>query len=155
MGFQIHSLPARYFAHLFELNDKDLMKHQARRQRVDAKPGVPCRVSLEDAEIGETVILVNYTHQAADSPYRSTHAVFVREGAKRAMPSVGEVPEVLSSRLISLRGFDDAHMMIHADVVQGSDLATAITKAFEDQNIAYIHLHNAKPGCFAATVTRA
>jgi hypothetical protein len=155
MGFQIHSLPLEDFADLFTLSDVELAKMNARRQTVKSKPGTPCRVSMVDADVGDTVILINYEHQPANSPYKATHAIFVREGAPQAQLAVGEVPEVLRSRLVSLRLFDRSHMMIDADVVQGDGLADAITKAFENEQVAYAHLHNAKPGCFAASVTRA
>lgn len=110
---------------------------------------------MADAEVGETVILLNYEHQPAQSPYKATHAIFVREGATQAQLAVGEVPEVLRSRIISLRLFDKDHMMTDADVLQGDGLADAIKAAFENDHVAYAHLHNAKPGCFAAVVTRA
>ncbi len=154
MSFQIHSLPAEDFAHLFALSDANLAKRNACRQVVQSKPGTPCRVSMADAEVGETVILLNYEHQPARSPYKATHAIFVRENVQQAALKVGEVPEVLRSRIISLRFFDRNHMMIDADVVQGDGLADAIKAAFEDDAICYAHLHNAKPGCFAASVTR-
>lgn len=155
MSFQIHSLPAEDFADLFALSDEELSKINACRQTVQSKPGTPCRVSMTDAEIGETVILLNYQHQVANSPYNANHAIFVREGAAQAQLAIGEIPEVLRSRLISLRLFDSNHMMIDADVFQGEDLADAIKNAFENEQVAYAHLHNAKPGCFAASVTRA
>ncbi|MCZ0813937.1 DUF1203 domain-containing protein [Roseovarius sp. EGI FJ00037] len=155
MGFQIHSLPAEDFAHLFTLSDSELAKISVCRQVVQSKPGTPCRVSMADAEVGETVILLNYEHQPANSPYKASHAIFVREGAPQAELAVGEVPEVLRSRLISLRLFDRNHMMIDADVLHGENLAEAITMAFECEHVSYAHLHNAKPGCFAAAVTRA
>jgi hypothetical protein len=155
MSFQIHALPAEHFAPLFGMSGQELAKVQATRMVVDAKPGYPCRVSLADAEVGETVILVNYQHQAADSPYRSAHAIFVREHAKRAFPERGEVPEVLTTRLISARAFDDKHYMVNADVVDGKDLHEVIPAMLRDAGVAYLHLHNAKPGCFAARVTRA
>ncbi len=155
MSFQIHSLPAEDFADLFDLSDAELVDKNACRQIVQSKPGTPCRVSMADAEVGETVILLNYAHQPEQSPYRATHAIFVREGAQQAKLPVGVVPEVLRSRVISLRLFDSDHMMIDADILQGDDLADAITTAFENDQVAYAHLHNAKPGCFAASVTRA
>lgn len=155
MSFQIHSLPAEDFADLFALSDAELANRDACRQIVQSKPGTPCRVSMADAEVGETVILTNYEHQSEKSPYRSTHAIFVRENAPQAHLAVGEVPEVLRSRVISLRLFDRNHMMIDADVVQGDDLVDAIKTAFENDQVSYAHLHNAKPGCFAASVTRA
>lgn len=155
MSFQIHSLPAEDFADLFALSDTELVKRNACRQIVQSKPGTPCRVSMADAEVGETVILLNYEHQAAHSPYKASHAIFVRENAPQAQLNVGEVPEVLRSRIISLRLFDRHHMMIDADVLQGDELADAVKAAFEDEQVSYAHLHNAKPGCFAAAVTRA
>ena len=155
MDFQIAALPAHEFKDLFDLSDAELAARQARRIIVDTMPGTPCRVSLKDAEVGETVLLLNYTHQAEDSPYRATHAIFVREGAEQAKPAVNEVPAVLQERLISLRLFDQQHMMIDADVVEGRDLSNALSIAFDDPNVAYAHLHNAKPGCFHASAHRA
>lgn len=154
MRFQIHSLPAEDFADLFRLSDDALAKRNACRQIVQSKPGTPCRVSMADADIGETVILLNYAHQPEPSPFQATHAIFVRQGAPRAKLAVGEVPDVLRSRLISMRLFDRNHMMIDADVLQGDGLAEALTKAFESDQVSYAHLHYAKPGCFAASVTR-
>ena len=155
MSFQIHALPAEDFAPLFDLTEEALAARQACRKVVEASPGVPCRISLAEAEAGETVILVNYEHQPGNSPYRSSHAIYVREGVAQARLARGEVPEILRTRLISLRLFDAAHMMIGADVVDGTELAAAIETAFEDGNVAYAHLHIARPGCFAASVTRA
>jgi hypothetical protein len=154
MNFQIKPLQAAEFAHLFELNDEELVAQHACRQIVTAKPGTPCRVSMEDVDVGETVILVNYKHQPRESPYQASHAVFVRENARQATLAVNEVPEVIRSRLISLRFFDRLHMMIDAEVVKGDKVAEEITKAFENDKVAYAHLHNAKPGCFAASVHR-
>ncbi|MEM9341514.1 MAG: DUF1203 domain-containing protein [Pseudomonadota bacterium] len=154
MNFQIHPLRAEDSAHLFTLTDEELASQQARRQIVTQKPGTPCRVSMQDADIGETAILFNYQHQPENSPYRASHAVFVRENAKQAVLDVNEVPEVIRSRLISLRFFDKEHMMIDADVVQGETVAQALSDAFENDDIAYAHLHNAKPGCFAASAHR-
>lgn len=155
MTFQIQALPAAPFSHFFDMTDAELSSHQACRQTVTTTPGTPCRVSMADADIGETVILVNYTHQPANSPYQATHAIFVREGAQQATIAVNEVPEVIRSRLISVRLFDKDHMMIDAEVVPGDTVSDVISAAFETAEVAYIHLHNAKPGCFAASVVRA
>lgn len=154
MNFQIKALPRTEFAHLFELTDAELAERQACRQVVTAKPGTPCRVSMADAEVGETVILLNYAHQPEKSPYRATHAIFVREHAQQADIAVNDVPEVIRSRLISVRLFDRNHMMVDADVVPGNMVSSVISKAFDNPEIAYIHLHNAKPGCFSASVQR-
>jgi len=154
MSFQIHALSPEPFAELFRMSDRELADISAARMIADAKPGYPCRVSLIDAEVGETVLLLNYEHQPNPSPYRAAHAIFVREHAEQAFPAVGEVPPVLTSRLISLRAFDQDHYMIAADVVDGQRLSIAIPEILENKEVAYIHLHNAKPGCFSAKVTR-
>ena len=154
MSFQIHALPAEEFVDLFSMSGEELAQRRAVRMTADAKPGYPCRVSLVDAEVGETVILVNYEHLPAESPYRSSHAVFVRESAAQAQPDVGVVPEMLASRLISVRAFDTEDSMVDADVVAGSELQTLIAAMFADMNVAYLHLHNARQGCFAARATR-
>jgi hypothetical protein len=155
MSFQISALPATPFVGLFSLTDEELAARGAVRKVVDTCPGVPCRVSLADAEIGETVLLVNYAHQPASSPYRATHAIFVREGVEEAHPRKDEVPQLLRSRLLSIRAFDEAGMMVEADVVDGENLEPVIRRMLANASAAYLHLHYAKPGCYAARVDRA
>lgn len=154
MPFQIHALAENQFQALFELPECELKGLNARRETVTVKPGAPCRISLEDADIGESVILVNYEHQPADSPYRSSHAIYVREGVRQAALGVGEVPEVIRSRLISVRVFDDSHSMIAAEIIDGDRVSEKIGTQFANPAASYIHLHFAKRGCFAASVTR-
>jgi hypothetical protein len=155
MNFQITPLPLAQFTPLFALSDEELAARNIVRRVVDRYPGFPCRVSLEDAPLGETVLLLNYEHQPADTAYRSSHAIFVRERAHEATPAVNEIPEVLRRRLLSVRGFDARGLMAKADVVEGAALADAIADFFASHDVAYLHLHNAKPGCYAARVDRA
>jgi len=154
MSFQIHALAAETFAPLFNLPESDLAAIPARKVLADEKPGYPCRVSLADAEVGETVLLINYEHQPNHTPYRASHAIYVRQGSAQAFPAVGEVPAMLTCRLISIRAFDREHNMVRADVVEGKCLSEAIPRMLDDAGIDYLHLHNAKLGCFAAKVTR-
>jgi hypothetical protein len=155
MTFRITGLPPERFRHLFGLPDEELARHGAVRVVADAKPGYPDRVALRDAEIGERLLLLNYTHQPADNPYRASHAIFVLEGAEEAYDQVGTVPEVIRSRSISLRAFDEQDLMIDADLVQGVDLEAAIGRLLADARVAYLHAHYAKRGCYAARVDRA
>jgi hypothetical protein len=155
MNFRISGLPLAQFAPLFSLSDEELKARNVVRRIADKKPGFPCRVSLRDAEPGESLLLLNYEHHAVATPYRSSHAIYVCEKAEQATPGVNEVPPVLSSRLLSVRAFDAAGFMTSADVVQGAELAHAIEQLFSDDRVAYLHLHNAKPGCYAARVDRA
>lgn len=155
MDFIISGLPRARFEALFGLTEADLAARGVVRQRVHAHPGSPCRVSLEDAAVGEDVLLLNYEHQPAASPYRASHAIFVREGAAEYQPVPGAVPEVLRRRILSVRAFDAAGMMVAAEVVPGSTLEPVIAASLGDPRTAYLHLHNAGPGCFAARVDRA
>jgi hypothetical protein len=155
MTFHITGLPLSDFAPLFALPSEELARQGALRRIADRKPGFPCRVSLRDAEPGESVILLNYEHLPVASPYRSSHAIYVREQAEQACLEPGEVPELLRSRLLSLRAFDRHGMMVAADVVQGSAVDTVIEQLLAVAEVEYLHIHNAKAGCYAARVDRA
>jgi Protein of unknown function (DUF1203) len=155
MDFRVSGLPLAEFAPLFSLTDEQLAARGIVRRTADERPGFPCRVSLKDAETGERLLLLNYEHLSVASPYRSSHAIYVREHAAEAQPAVNEIPEVLAIRLLSLRAFDEAGMMRSADVVHGKNIVSLIERMFGDEQVAYIHVHNAKPGCFAARIDRA
>ena len=155
MSFRITGLDPAPFRHLFGLTDEALIAQGARRYLVDQKPGFPDRVEVRDLEPGETAILVNYTHQPADTPYRASHAIFVREGAEERYEAVDSVPEVLRSRTLSLRAFDGEHMLADATAVDGSAAGDAIERLFGDPAVAYIQAHYAGPGCYAARIERA
>jgi Protein of unknown function (DUF1203) len=154
MSFRITGLSPEPFRRLFGLPDEELRRLGARRYVVDAKPGFPDRIEVRDADPGETVLLVNHTHQPADNPYRASHAIFVREGAETPYEAVDEVPEAMRRRLLSLRAFDRDNLMIDADVVGGDEAQRLIGRLFEDPRVAYIHAHYAKRGCFAARIDR-
>ncbi|MEM7711850.1 MAG: DUF1203 domain-containing protein [Pseudomonadota bacterium] len=154
MTFQIHPLSADPFTPLFDLTDDDLAARGARRMVADSHPGFPCRVTLADAPVGEEVILANHVHQPANSPYRASHAVYVRRSARPSRPAPGAVPEVLSRRTLAVRGFDAAAMMRRAEIVEGADLSAALDAMLADEEIADVHIHFAARGCFAARATR-
>jgi hypothetical protein len=155
MHFRISGIDPAPFHHLFELNDAELAAQRAKRYVADSKPGFPCRISLEDAEPGETVILAPFAHQTVSTAYQSAGPIFVREGAKERFEAVDIVPEQLMTRLLSLRAYDDTGMMIDADVVEGRELTAHITRFFDNAETAYIHAHFARRGCYAARIDRA
>lgn len=155
MSFRICGLAATDFQHLYGLGDSQLAAHGAKRMRVDAHPGYPDRIELRDVAIGETVLLLNHTHQPADTPYRASHAIFVREGATESAVATNEMPDALRHRTISLRAFDADHMMVDADLVEGRELAGLVEKFFGNPAVAYLQAHYAKRGCYAARVERA
>ena len=155
MSFRIQGLPVAPFTPLFDMGEQELAARGVVRRVADRQPGFPCRVSLRDAQPGEAVLLLNYEHLPVPGPYRSRHAIYVREHAEEYKPDVNEIPEVLCSRLLSVRAFDPSGMMVGADVVAGVGVAAVIERQFANPTVAYLHLHNAKPGCFAASVVRA
>src|ERR1700710_1596734 len=154
MSFRITGLSAEPFLSLYGLSDEELVRAGALRYLVDKSPGFPDRIEMRDAEVGETVLLLNHVCQPARTPYRSTHAIFVREGATRAYDRVGEIPDVLRRRLLSLRAYDEADMMLDADVADGGELEPLVARLFESPAVSYIHAHNAKRGCYAGRIDR-
>ena len=152
MPFVISGLSPEAFQPLFGLPDDDLHKNRARRMVVDG-PGYPERIEMRDAEPGEVLLLVNFEHQGADTPFRSSHAVYVREGAKERWAGTA-IPPVLAKRLLSLRAFSDDGMLVDADVVEGAHAEAVIERLFADPAVAYIHAHYARPGCYAARIER-
>jgi hypothetical protein len=155
MRFQVSGLAVEPFAPLFGLSDAELATRDIVRQTANKSPGFPCRVSLVDAVPGETLLLLNFEHLAVASPYRSRHAIYVRENAIAARVAPGVVPEVLRRRLLSVRAFDQRGMMLDADVVDGREVDGVFTSMLANPAVRFLHVHNAKPGCFAARVDRA
>jgi len=153
--FRLVALPSERFAPLLALDDAELRARDVRRMRADAKPGYPCRVSLADAEPGEEVLLVPFTHHDVASPYRASGPIFVRVNAATARPEVKEVPAMIRSRLLSIRAYDAQAMLVASEVAEGRDLEEHIERAFSDPRVEYLHLHNARPGCYNCRVERA
>lgn len=155
MSFRIQGLDPDQFAHLYGLSDQALAAAGAKRYTVDAAPGFPDRVEVRDLDVGDTCILVNYEHLPVDTPYRSRHAVFVREGATEALDVTDQVPEVIRRRTISLRAFDSEGDMLHAELAEGERLEPVIERFLADSRVDYLHAHYATRGCYAARITRA
>jgi hypothetical protein len=154
MSFRILGLPPHLFSPYFSMSDAELASIGAIRRIAD-EPGWPCRVSLAHAAVGEEVMLLNYEHQPGATPYRSRHAIYVRRNADRAFDAVDSVPEVLRTRLLSVRAFDAGHMMIDADVVEGAQVEALLERLLADPAASYLQVHNARRGCYAARVERA
>jgi hypothetical protein len=155
MNFRMTGLPAERFAHLFALSDAELAAQGGVRRIADGRtPGYPCRVSLTDSRPGDELLLVNYEHHAVASPYRMRFAIYVRKG-EETYDRVGEVPEQLRTRTLAVRAFDADAMMLGWEIVDGRDLEAAIERLLADERAAYLHVHFAAPGCYAARVERA
>jgi Protein of unknown function (DUF1203) len=155
MHFRIRGLPAEQFAPFFSMSETELAAHGAVRRIADARnPGYPCRVSLRDSSPGDELILLNYEHHAVASPYRMRFAIYVRAGDE-TFDAVDSVPEQLRTRMLAVRAFDADGMMISNALVDGQELEPAIDRLLGDARAAYLHIHFAAPGCYAARVERA
>lgn len=155
MPFRVSGLSPEPFMPLFGLPDEELARRGVKRYVVDRRPGFPDRIEMRDAEIGETVLLLNHTCQPADTPYRATHAIFVREGATETYDQIDQVPQAMRGRLLSLRGYDAGGMMVDADIVEGDEVERVIARLFANPDLSYIHVHNAKRGCYSGRIDRA
>ena len=154
MSFIVSGLPVETFAPLFGLDDTALADRGA--VRVVADEGrYPCRVGLDYARHGQSLLLLNYQHQDAASPYRSNYAIYVNEASREMRRLQDELPPVLRGRQISLRAFDAAGMLVDAELSLNDDVEAAIARQFAIPIVAYIHAHNAAAGCFAARIDRA
>jgi hypothetical protein len=154
MSFRITGLAPEIFSELFGLSDQQLKARNAVRLVAQADGGYPCRISLCDAAPGEELILAHYLHHAVDSPFRASHAIYVRAGQEQ-YDRIDTIPEQLRRRLLSLRAFDREAMLLDADVVDGTALEPLIQRMLADERAAYLHVHFARAGCYAARIDRA
>lgn len=154
MDYLVSGLPVEAFGPLFGLPDGDLRERGARRVVADG-PGYPCRITLEDAAPGETLLLLNWRHLDADSPYRADGPIFVRESAQATARVRNAIPEQQRSRLLSVRAYDAGGWMRDADVVEGVALEQLVERFFADPQVAFLHVHNARRGCYACRIDRA
>jgi hypothetical protein len=152
MSYRITGLPVEHFAHLFALSDADLAAQGAVRRIADGR--YPCRISLTDSRPGDELLLINYEHHPVASPYRMRFAIYVRKG-EQTYDRVDEIPEQLRIRTLAVRAFDANALMLAWELVEGRDLEQVIERLLADTRTAYLHIHFAAPGCYAARVERA
>jgi hypothetical protein len=100
------------------------------------------------------MLLLNYQHQDAATPYRSSHAIFVIDGAEDVELAPGEIPEQMRSRLLSVRAFSNEGMLLDAEVVTGVQAGEMFERMLRHRMAGYLHAHFAKFGCYAARVDR-
>lgn len=155
MAFKVVGLPSSQFRPLYGLSDKELAERGVEVHVADSPTSFPCRVALRDAPVGARMLLLNFEHQPANTPYRSRHAIFVEDGAEEVHPGVDEVPEVLARRTLSVRAFDEAGQMVDALLVNGREAGPAFERLLALPGSAYLHVHNAGRGCYAARIERA
>ena len=157
MDFRISGLPVEPFIPFFTMTDAELLAHGARRvlAKADDRPQMPCRVSLRDSEPGEVSILLNHPHHVtATSPYRASGPIFVREGVTETASFVNHVPAQQRTRLLSVRAYDADGIMVDAEVDEGTELEALIERMFRRDDVAFLHAHNARRGCYSCRIDR-
>lgn len=154
MPFVIRGLSAEPFRPLLALDDEALAARNIRRVVADAAHGYPCRVSLQDAAVGERLLLLPYLHHDVAGPYRASGPIYIRELAAAPALFRDELPPSFPRRLLSLRAYDGEGWMREADVAEGQAARPIIERMLADASVAYLHIHNARPGCYACRVDR-
>ncbi|HET9398925.1 MAG TPA: DUF1203 domain-containing protein [Sphingomicrobium sp.] len=155
MTYRISGLEPSQFRHLVGLGDEELALHGAARMTADGRPSFPCRIRLDDAAAGETLLLVNHVSHEGNNPYRASHAIFVSESAIEPAVYEEEVPPALDRRILSLRAFDKNGMMVDAALAQPGEADPVIRRLLAEDAVDHIDAHNATRGCFAARIDRA
>lgn len=154
MNYTLRGLEPTLFESLFHLDDKALAARGMRWMSVDEPVGFPCRISLEDAPVGERVLLLPFVHQDSHSPYRASGPIFVRPAIHEARRITGELPPYLTRRLLSVRAYDAKDDMVDAEVIDGAAAAPLIERYLARDEVTYLHLHFARRGCYACRVDR-
>jgi len=155
MAFRFRGLALNGFQTFIGAPEQLLAQHGVRRLLADAKPGYPCRVTLEDAEPGEKLLLLSYPHLAVGSPYDASGPIFVREVARKTFDRTDSIPPVLRGRYLSLRAYDEGGIMVDADTVDGDAVEGLVERLFSQDVVDFVHIHNARRGCFSCRVERA
>ena len=154
MAYVVTGLSAEPYRHLYGLSGGELAAHGVKRYVADATPGFPDRIEMRDADPGEFLLLLNHVSVEQDTPYKASHAIFIREGAEHTYRGENEIPEVMFRRLLSLRAFDAEGMMIDASIAKGLEIEPAIKRFFEIPIVSHIHAHNAARGCYSGRIDR-
>ena len=154
MNFRVRGLSPELFAPLFDLGDEALAERGAVRRVADEPNSFPCRVTLEEAAPGEELLLLPYRHHPGPSPYQSCGPIYVRRKARRAFDGVDLIPPMQLRRLSSVRAYDAAGFLIVAEVVAGAELDPLVRRYLDRPEVDWLHVHNARPGCFAFRVER-
>lgn len=154
MTYRIQGLGRETFAPLFALSSGELAARNIRRVRAGAGRGFPCRIGLEDAAEGDSLLLLNFVSHDVPTPFRTAYAIYIREDAGEPPCYEDIVPPMLDSRTLGLRAFDAEGMLRSAVLAMPGEADRAIRGLFDRPGIASIHAHNAAYGCFLARVER-
>ncbi|WP_102797932.1 DUF1203 domain-containing protein [Bowmanella denitrificans] len=155
MTFQFTALDHQQFNHLYGLSDEALARQGVITEIAKTPNGYPCRVSLALPEPGERMLLLNYTHLDVDSPYRSSHAIYIRDGHPSGYFAPAHIPDMFNLKRVAVRALSTRHHIQAAELAQGQqELRLCIERLLDNPTTSYLHLHSPTHGCFLAKVTR-
>lgn len=154
MAFIIQGLDPSLFGSVLDQKQVGAQDTSAPYYEVDENPGFPCRITLDDASIGQKVALVSYPHHQANTPYAQSGPIFVSCGDAKLGRFVDTIPPALARRKLSLRAYDKDGMMVDAALVDGAAAKPVILSLLSNPSITKIDAHNAIRGCFAAHIVR-
>ena len=154
MTYRIEGLAPEPFRPFFAMSEAELAARNARRVIADSPTGFPCRVTLEDAAPGESLLLVNHVSHDVPTPFRAAYAIFVREAADAAAVCADEAPDYLDQRTLGLRAFDRDGMLRGGVLAMPGEADARIRELLDRPEVAEIHAHNAAYGCFLARIER-
>ena len=154
MTYRFSGVEPHQFAHLVGLSDEELATHGAIRMTANGQPTFPCRIQLDDAAAGESLLLVNHVSHDGNNPYRASHAIFVSESALEAATYDNQIPPALDRRILSLRAFDSDGMMVDAALTQPGEADPVVRRMLAMENVDHVDAHTAIRGCFMARAER-
>jgi hypothetical protein len=133
----------------------DFGNHGLRPVAVDRELAFPCRVCLEDAKAGESVLLFSYSPFPGPAPHRTVGPVFVHASRCTPFAPSARAPEMIRRRLVAFRAYDEAGTeLIDCDVLEGAALEARVEKVLADRRVHRINVHLARAGCFACAIER-
>ncbi len=110
---------------------------------------------MRDAATGDELLLFSYSPFTGPAPYRTVGPIYVHAGACAPYEDGGAIPEQLRTRLLAVRGYGADGRLRAADVCEGAVLEDSVLRFFRDPDVAELHVHFARAGCYACKVVRA
>jgi hypothetical protein len=126
------------------------------RRIVETHPGSPCRHCLEDIGAGEAYIALAYSAFERPGPYSEVGPIFLHADSCEAFDRhPNRIPEILRLRTLAIRGYNRAHEIEAADIVEGGEAETLVHRLLADPAVAYLHALTARYGCYLCRIERA
>ena len=116
----------------------------------------PCRHCLRDARDGEDLLLLSWHLPRPRGIYWTPSPIFLHAGDCPRFDAPDVIPDIVRSRLVSVRAYDAGGMCLYdlGHAGEGADIDAPLTRAIGDRRTAFVNIHTAKPGCLLCQVER-